>query len=107
MIASVVALATGRAVCLAFAGAVRRFGVPGEVLSDNGKQFTDRLGKGGEVLFDRICRDNGLVYWLTQPGPRPRPARSSGSMARCAGSRSMTPSRSGIFPARRRPSMCG
>jgi hypothetical protein len=24
------------------------------VLTDNGKQFTDRFGKGGEVLFDRI-----------------------------------------------------
>jgi transposase len=59
VIASVVARATGRAVCLAFAAALRRFWVPGEVLSDNGKQFTDRFGKGGEVLFDRICRDTG------------------------------------------------
>ncbi len=52
---------------LAFAAALRRFGVPGEVLSDNGKQFTDRFGKGGEVLFDRICRDNGITHRLTQP----------------------------------------
>src|SRR5262249_36039715 len=36
-------------------------------LTDNGKQFTDRFGKGGEVLFDRICRDNGIVHRLTQP----------------------------------------
>jgi hypothetical protein len=50
VIASVVARATGRAVCLAFAAALRRFGVPAEVLSDNGKQFTGRFGKGGEVL---------------------------------------------------------
>jgi transposase len=50
VIASVVARATGRAVCLAFAAALRKFGVPAEVLSDNGKQFTDRFGKGGEVL---------------------------------------------------------
>ena len=41
--------------------------MPGEVLTDNGKQFTDRFGKGGEVLFDRICRDNGIVRRLTQP----------------------------------------
>jgi hypothetical protein len=34
VIASVVARATGRAVCLAFAAALQRFGVPGEVLSD-------------------------------------------------------------------------
>jgi hypothetical protein len=30
-------------------------GVPDEVLTDNGKQFTARFGKGGgEVLFDRM-----------------------------------------------------
>jgi hypothetical protein len=49
VIASVVARATGRAVCLAFASALRAFGVPGEVLTGNGKQFTDRFGRGGEV----------------------------------------------------------
>ena len=59
--------ATGRAVCLAFAGALERYGVPEEVLTDNGKQFTARFGRGGEVLFDRICRDNGIVHRLTQP----------------------------------------
>ena len=67
VICQVVARATGRAVCLAFAGALRRFGIPGEVLSDNGKQFTDRFGKGGEVLFDRICRDNAITHRLTAP----------------------------------------
>ena len=35
VIASVVARSTGRAVCLAFAAALRAFGVPGEVLTDN------------------------------------------------------------------------
>ena len=34
VIASVVARATGRAVCLAFASALRQFGVPDEVLTD-------------------------------------------------------------------------
>lgn len=67
VIASVVERATGRAVCAAFAGALRRFGVPEEVLTDNGKQFTDRFGQGGEVLFDRICRENGIAHRLTQP----------------------------------------
>jgi transposase InsO family protein len=67
VICQVVPRATGRAVCLAFAAALRRHGVPGEVLTDNGKQFTDRFGKGGEVLFDRICRDNGIAHRLTQP----------------------------------------
>jgi Integrase core domain len=54
-------------VCLAFARALERYGVPEEVLTDNGRQFTARFGKGGEVLFDRICRDNGIVHRLTQP----------------------------------------
>jgi len=67
VMATVVVRATGRAVCLAFAEALRRYGVPEEVLTDNGKQFTDRFGKGGEVLFDRICRDNGITHRLTEP----------------------------------------
>jgi hypothetical protein len=37
------------------------------VLTDNGKQFTDRFGSGGEVLFDKICRRNGIAHRLTQP----------------------------------------
>jgi transposase InsO family protein len=67
VIASVVERATGRAVCSAFVHALRAFGVPEEVLTDNGKQFTDRFGQGGEVLFDRICRENGIAHRLTQP----------------------------------------
>ncbi|MFD7615322.1 IS481 family transposase [Streptomyces sp. NPDC059828] len=67
VIASVVERATGRAVCTAFAQALQAFGVPEEVLTDNGKQFTDRFGQGGEVLFDRICRENGIAHRLTQP----------------------------------------
>jgi hypothetical protein len=82
VIASVVARATGRAVCLAFASALREFGVPGEVLTDNGKQFTDRFGKGGEVLFDRICRDNGITHRLTQP----RSPTTTGKIERFHGS---------------------
>ena len=55
VIATVVRRATGRAVCAAFAAALTRFGVPGEVLTDNGKQFTGRFTKPrpGEVLFER------------------------------------------------------
>ncbi|MFD1322613.1 IS481 family transposase [Micromonospora sonneratiae] len=67
VIARVVRRATGRAVCEALAQGLVRFGVPQEMLTDNGKQFTDRFGKGGEVLFDRICRENGIVHRLTQP----------------------------------------
>jgi transposase InsO family protein len=67
VMAAVTERATGRAVCLALAAALSRFGVPGEILSDNGKQFTDRFGKGGEVLFDKICRKNGIMHRLTAP----------------------------------------
>jgi transposase InsO family protein len=67
VIASVVERATARAVCLALAATLSRFGVPEEILTDNGKQFTDRFGKGGEVLFDKICRQNAITHRLTQP----------------------------------------
>jgi len=63
----VVERATGRAVCLALAGALARYGVPEEILTDNGKQFTDRFGQRGEVLFDKICRHNAITHRLTQP----------------------------------------
>ncbi|WP_245666118.1 IS481 family transposase [Micromonospora sediminicola] len=68
VIAAVVRRATGRAICLAFAEALHRFGIPEEVLTDNGKQFTARFGRGGgEVMFDRICRENGITHRLTKP----------------------------------------
>lgn len=69
VIAKVVQRATARAVCLAFGEALVRFGVPGEVLTDNGKQFTARFspGKPGETMFDRICRENGITHRLTRP----------------------------------------
>ncbi len=40
-----------------------------DVLSDNGKQFTGRFGKPrpAEVLFERICRENGITQRLTKP----------------------------------------
>ena len=67
VIAALVERATGRAVCAAFAAALQRYGVPGEVLTDNGRQFTGRFGKPrpAEVLFDRICRENGVTHRLT------------------------------------------
>jgi transposase InsO family protein len=66
--ARVVAAATARPVCLALAEALRRHGVPGEILTDNGKVFTARFGRGpGPVMFDRICNDNGIRHLLTAP----------------------------------------
>jgi transposase InsO family protein len=67
VLARVVERATGRAICLAFSDALQRYGAPEEVLTDNGKQFSDRFGRGGEVLFDKICRRNGIAHRLTAP----------------------------------------
>jgi transposase InsO family protein len=67
VIAKATERATGRAVCAALAEAMAVFGAPQEILSDNGKQFTARFGRGGEVLFDKICRRNGIAHRLTQP----------------------------------------
>ena len=67
--AHVVARATARPTCDALAKAMRAYGVPEQVLTDNGKVFTGRFGPGtGEVLFDRICRENGIKHILTSPG---------------------------------------
>jgi transposase InsO family protein len=69
VIATVVRRATARAVCRAFVAAMRLYGIPDEVLSDNGKQFTGRFGRPrpAEVLFERICRKNGIKQRLTKP----------------------------------------
>ncbi len=66
--AMLVPRATARPVCEALAQAMRRHGVPEQILTDNGKVFTSRFGPGrGEVLFDRICRENGVKHLLTAP----------------------------------------
>jgi transposase InsO family protein len=66
--AKAVLRATARPVCQALAGALRRHGVPAQILTDNGKVFTGRFGTGpGPVMFDRICADNGIRHLLTAP----------------------------------------
>ena len=69
VLAALMPRATSRAVCEAFAAALRRYGVPQEVLTDNGKVFTGRYTRPQpvEVLFDRICRENGIDHLLTAP----------------------------------------
>jgi transposase InsO family protein len=71
VMAAVVERATTRAVCSAFAQALAHYGPPEEVITDNAKQFTDRFNRygasRGEVLFDKICRHNGITHRLTQP----------------------------------------
>ncbi len=60
--------ATARPVCEAFLAAMRRHGAPEQVLTDNGKVFTARFGRGkGLVLFDRLCHENGIRHLLTAP----------------------------------------
>lgn len=64
----VMARATARPVCEHFVAALLRWGVPEEILTDNGKVFTGRFGRNdSEVLFDKICRENGINHILTKP----------------------------------------
>ena len=57
-----------RAVCDGLALALRTWGVPEGILTDNGRVFTGRFNHPPtEVLFDRICRENGIEHLLTQP----------------------------------------
>jgi transposase InsO family protein len=69
VIAAVLAAPSGRAVCEAFAAAMRRYGVPSEVLTDNGGRFSGRHHRPQpvEVLFERVCRENGIAQRLTKP----------------------------------------
>jgi transposase InsO family protein len=55
-------------VCDGLAAALAAYGVPEQILTDNGKVFTGRFGHPPvEVLFDRICRENGIMHLHTQP----------------------------------------
>jgi transposase InsO family protein len=60
--------ASSRPVCGVFARILAEFGAPEAVLTDNGKVFTGRFAsRPMEVLFDRICRENGVRHLLTAP----------------------------------------
>ena len=69
VIATAVRRATARPVCRAFIEAMTVYGVPEEVLTDNGTVFTGRFIKPrpAEVLFERICRENGIIARRTKP----------------------------------------
>ncbi len=48
--------------------ALGRYGLPGQILTDNGKVFTGRFNQPPvEMLFDRILREAGVEHLLTQP----------------------------------------
>jgi hypothetical protein len=66
--AGLVRRATSRSVCEVLAASLARYGIPDEILTDNGKCFTGRFGSQPvEVLFDRILRENGIAHRLTAP----------------------------------------
>jgi transposase InsO family protein len=57
-----------RAVCDGLRAALATYGAPEQTLTDNGKVFTGRFHHPPvEVLFDAICRQNGIEHLLTQP----------------------------------------
>ena len=61
--AGLVTRATSKAVCAVLSASLSRYGIPDEILTDNGKVFTGRFGpQPVEVLFDRICRENGISH---------------------------------------------
>ena len=61
--AGIMVRATARPVCGFLGQALERHGVPEEILTDNGKVFTNRFGlRPTEVLFDKICRENGITH---------------------------------------------
>jgi transposase InsO family protein len=68
VMANVVARATARPVCDALLETLNINGIPQQILTDNGKVFTGRLGlRPANVLFDRICLNNGIRHLLTAP----------------------------------------
>jgi hypothetical protein len=72
--------ANARSVCRIFTAALDTYGSPEELLTDNGKVFTGRLGPHpAEVLSDRSCRQHGITHRLIGSAARPPPARSSAS----------------------------
>jgi transposase InsO family protein len=61
--AGLVRRATSQAVCGVLMASLERYGIPDEILTDNGKVFTGRFGpQPVEVMFDRICRENGISH---------------------------------------------
>ncbi|MCA1704099.1 MAG: IS481 family transposase [Actinobacteria bacterium] len=68
VIAKLVVRATAQPVCDALLGGLSAHGIPEQILTDNGKVFTGkRAKKPSNVLFDRICHNNGIKHLLTAP----------------------------------------
>jgi transposase InsO family protein len=59
---------SSRGVCDGLTRALRTYGMPEAILTDNGKVFTGRFNRPPvEALFDRVCRENGIRHLLTAP----------------------------------------
>ncbi len=66
--AKLVYRATAKPVCQALTEALDRHGIPDQILTDNGKVFTGKLlPTKPNVLFDRVCHNNGIRHLLTAP----------------------------------------
>lgn len=79
VLAKLLPRATAKPICDAFLEALNRYGLPQEVLTDNGRVFTGKLHRmPTNVLFDRICVNSsgtGSGCWMPctcSAGPRTR-----------------------------------
>ena len=98
--AGLVRRATSKAVCQVLAASLARYGIPDEILTDNGKCFTGRYGpRPVEVLFDRILRENGISHRHTAP----RSPTTTGKIERRGHERPVSDGALPIFPDRLEP----
>lgn len=68
VIGKIVPRATAKPICDALIEGLNAHGIPEQILTDNGKVFTGKLQrKPTNVLFDRICLNNGIKHILTAP----------------------------------------
>lgn len=68
VIAKLVHRSTAQPVCDALLGGLSAHGIPESILTDNGRVFTGKLNhRPSNVLFDRICINNGIRHILTAP----------------------------------------
>jgi len=72
------------------AEALRRYGVPEEVLTDNGKQFTDRFGKARKYCSTGFVGTTASLIGSPNPPHRPPLGKSSGFTERFAANSSTT-----------------
>ncbi len=72
--------------------AMRRFGLPEAILTDMARCSRAASAPTGEVLFDRICRENGIRHLLTAP----RSPTTTGKVERSTRPQARVPRRQGV-----------